>query len=65
MIRKSIYATICEKCSKQFRWYEYGGDYLGGKKDMEPINCPYCGTENGIQMMAGFIETEKIDGSDE
>lgn len=50
---------ICKNCGKEFRWYEWGGGYPGGK-DKESVDCPYCGAANGTVMTSGFIKTEKI-----
>lgn len=50
----------CKKCGKLFGYETWGTVYPGGK-EKEDIDCPYCGENNGSEMISNFIRTYKLD----
>jgi DNA-directed RNA polymerase subunit RPC12/RpoP len=50
----------CEKCGNEF-FYKITHMQVPGGKDLEDINCPYCGESNGSVVTSGFVYSYKVE----
>jgi hypothetical protein len=49
-----------ESCRKDFYVSTIGGGFPGGK-ELEPVNCPYCGTTVRTEMTSAVFLTSRIE----